>query len=116
MPDRLSELVRQRALILDHLAWLDREIASVTAKPVIPPLAPSPPSPAPPPAAIGAATVAVTATPPNVLPTEEILDQYRVAPAALKKDVRKGCLLYFVGAFVLLGVVVAILYFAIGTH
>lgn len=28
MPDRLAELRRQRALIAEHLAWLDREIAT----------------------------------------------------------------------------------------
>jgi len=31
MPDRLAELRRQRALIAEHLAWLDREIATAAA-------------------------------------------------------------------------------------
>ena len=32
---------------------------------------------------------------------DAILEEYRVAPDTLKTDIRKGCLLYFVGAFVL---------------
>ena len=34
MSDRLAELVRQRALVQEHLAWLDREIARAAQKPV----------------------------------------------------------------------------------
>jgi len=34
----------------------------------------------------------------------------------LKTDVRKGCFLYFVAAFVAVGVIIAVLYFAIGTR
>ena len=129
MPDRLSELIRQRALVSEHLAWLDREIASVIAKPAAPsvePVAIAPASisaPDQPPtnqtAALVSSTGAPTATQPGEIKasdTEEILDQYRVAPAAVKEDVRKGCLLYFAAAFVLLGVIVTILYFAIGSH
>lgn len=41
---------------------------------------------------------------------DEILEQYRVAPAALQTDIRKGCLLYFIGALVFVGGVVAGLY------
>jgi hypothetical protein len=32
MPDRIAELRRQRALLQEHLAWLDREIARETAR------------------------------------------------------------------------------------
>jgi hypothetical protein len=128
MPDRLSELVRQRALVLEHLAWLDREIASATASGAASPLAPTPPPgiatanlplvettrvPAP---ATGGAPVASATSGAAVPEPEIILDQYRVAPATVKQDVRKGCLLYFAGAFVVLGIIVAILYFTIGTR
>ena len=129
MPDRHSELLRQRALVLEHLAWLDREIASVSSGNTVPPDAATAPAPitAATPADVptGAATPAMspnvssgTAKPAEDIPpdTEVILEQYRVEPAAVKQDVRKGCLLYFVGAFVLLGIVVAVLYFAIGTR
>ena len=144
MRDRLSELVRQRALVSEHLAWLDREIASVhatlsssTRPPETSPNAPTQ-SPASDPSTSGsyiAPTQAATA-PSNerhspLLPTagatpttesrsvapvapEELIEQYRVSPATVKQDVRKGCLLYFTAAFVVLGIVVAILYFTIG--
>ena len=37
-------------------------------------------------------------------------------PAAVHQDVRKGCFLYFAGAFVVLGIVIAILYFTISSR
>ena len=41
-----------------------------------------------------------------------MLDEYRVAPDALKSDVKKGCLLYFFGAIGLFALGVVALYFA----
>lgn len=32
MPDQLEDLKRQRALVAEHLAWLDRQIATATAQ------------------------------------------------------------------------------------
>jgi hypothetical protein len=127
MPDRLSELVRQRALVSEHLAWLDREIASAAA-------VGNPPAAAATEPAISAVAAPVTQPAENLSvamatparsgnPTgdvaaeaETLFDQYRVTTAALKQDVRKGCFLYFVGAFVVLGIVIVVLYFAIGTR
>ena len=75
---------------------------------------PPPPSPA---TASAQATAAATPLVRPMAPEAgEILDQFRVEPSAVKKDVRKGCLLYFAAAFVLLGVVIAILYYTIGTQ
>lgn len=126
MADRLAELLRQRALLQEHVAWLDREIAAASnsASPALaapptpgPRAALAPSIPAPPitvrhlPLAASAPVIAPAAdagaTDPDV-----ILEQYRVAPAALKTDIRKGCLLYFVGALVFVGLVVAGLYLA----
>ena len=121
MSDRLTELARQRALVSEHLAWLDREIAALRAVSPPPPPAPvSLPSPA------GAAPIipaATTSLGTNVAPVSKtsnpfsnpdtILEQYRVNPSTVKQDVRKGCFLYFIGAFVVVGIVVAILYFLI---
>lgn len=128
MADRLAELLRQRALLQEHLAWLDREIAgaSNSASPALaasplpdpraaPLLAPS--IPAPP---ITVRHLPLAASAPVIAPAADagaadpdvILEQYRVAPAALKTDIRKGCLLYFVGALVFVGLVVAGLYLA----
>ena len=132
MADRLSELARQRALLSEHLAWLDREIADETVKRLIP-TQPSVPSTSAPVASATAPTAPpVKTTPVAPSPSEsaatgassspgaddgrEILEQYRVTPTSVKQDVRKGCLLYFAAAFLLLGLVVAILYITIGTH
>jgi hypothetical protein len=132
MADRLSELARQRALLSEHLAWLDREIADETVKRLVPtqpsiPSTPAPvsnaatpaaqpvtPAPVAPPTSFSAANVVLPS--PTTDDGSEILDQYRVTSTSVKQDVRKGCLLYFAAAFVLLGLVVAILYFTIGTR
>lgn len=127
MPDRLAELVRQRALVSEHLAWLDREIASTSASAVpVVPLAPSPALGAGPPAVPAPAPVSATDSPLVPLPApssepvlpdpDAILNQYQLNPVSVKQDVRKGCLLYFAGAFVVLGLVIAILYLALSTH
>jgi hypothetical protein len=127
MPDRLDELVRQRALVQEHLAWLNREIAAAaeaakapapSASPVPSiPLAPAPasvqatlpsvsPAPPPPPAAVAATPV----------DADEILARYQAKPGSVKQDVRKGCFLYFAAAFVLLGIGVALLYLVLSAR
>jgi hypothetical protein len=60
--DRLTELKRQRALMAEHLQWLDREIAAVAGHPGNPV---APPLPAPPPVASPAAVQTL----PSNLPT-----------------------------------------------
>jgi hypothetical protein len=134
MADRLAELLRQRALLQDHVAWLDREIAvasgsSTVALPGTPPVAGSPvpaspgeipiPTPEAPvpvtrPAPIATPVPAPTPTPPAgvAVSAEEILDRYRVEPRAVHTDVRKGCFLYLAAAFAVVIAGVAILYFA----
>lgn len=121
MPDRLDELVRQRALVQEHLAWLNREIAaaaeavkasapsaspvpSVPIAPASAPLHSTLPSTSP---ALGPPVASATATP---VDADEILARYQAKPGSVKQDVRKGCFLYFAGAFVLLGIGVALLY------
>lgn len=126
MSDRLDALLRQRALLQEHLAWLDSEIAAarpgLAAAPVAAPapvvslpLRPAPLAPAPvlAPAAPESAPVA-----PSVLAAQadEILESYRTPPTSLKSDVRKGCLLYFVAALALVALGVTALYFLIGTR
>lgn len=49
MSDRLTELNRQRALLAEHLAWIDREIAAARGEAPAPvPAPPPPPVPAAP--------------------------------------------------------------------
>jgi hypothetical protein len=115
MPDRLADLRRQRALVQDHLAWLDREIAEAAAATNVSP--PAPPrsavddlverSPAP------RARISAVAMPEaaNAIPVEALIEDYRVSPVSLKSDLRKGCLIYLACGLALLGVAVAALYF-----
>jgi hypothetical protein len=124
MSDRLAELVRQRALVQEHLAWLNREIAAAAEVAKAAP-APSGAANGPAPEATGrpmsvpahippTAARTPVANAPDAVDPDEIIARYQVAPGAMKQDVRKGCLLYFAGAFLLLGLVVAVLYLAIG--
>lgn len=97
-PDRrLDDLQRQRALVQQHLAWLDREIAAAQST------APTGPAALPPDAAPLAPRLS-RPTPGAVPDTdaEAILDQYRSAAPTLKTEVRNGCLLYAGGALALL--------------
>jgi hypothetical protein len=122
MPDRLAELVRQRALLHEHLAWLNKEIdeaargrSGVTAPNLAMERMATPlhaPAEATPSVAAAAATPS-PATAQTSPTTEDIFAEYRVAPATMKDNVRKGCLLYFVAGLGLLFVVVTILYFAL---
>jgi uncharacterized membrane protein len=104
--DRLKDLQRQRALAREQLAWLDREIARESAPSAPgPPAAPSPtPAPAAGPAAPAASAQAAAEA-------EAILAQYKSDPSALQKKVKRGCYLYFVAAFGLLGLGVLAFYF-----
>ena len=133
MSERLSELLRQRALLQQHLAWLDREIASATtptttpvastvplpapvALPTLPVLAGAPPPVAPTAgiATIGTGTATAPTSPLAVTPNPDaILDKYRTETRNLQQDVRKGCFLYFAAALLILALGVLGLYFAL---
>ena len=131
MSDRLNELRRQRELVEEHLAWLDREIAAASGLKTAPTATPSPAAPAPatPVAAPPALPTPVLATPavakpaappanasmPDAPPVEavaeSILADYRVKPDSMKSDVKKGCVLYFFAALAFVAAVVVGLYF-----
>ena len=131
MPDRLAELRSQRALIAEHLAWLDREIAAAapasaaSAVSSTPPAAPAPvtppgvattdPLPVPSPSPIDVAAILAAATAPKPAaqvsidpsPESEVdatdLPSKR-QPADIQQDVRRGCLLYFaIAALLVIG-------------
>ena len=96
MQDRLAELRRQRALVAEHLAWLDREIAAAEGKPSPAPL----PAPTPTPAPTATEILAKVAEPAPALPPvasdhpdAALLPEPQ--PTDIKNDVRRGCLLYF---------------------
>ena len=105
MSDRLSELRRQRALLQEHLASLEREIATEAFRPEIPPdnrVAPNSkvtlplPTLTSPPQGDGS----TSADP------EKTLEQYQTEPQSIHREVKRGCLLYFAVALaiVVLGV------------
>ena len=103
--DRLAELRHQRALVQEQLVWLDREIAAQTA---------GQPVAAPPPAAPSLQSISPRAeTPRKDAAVDAIMDDYRVPPAALHQDVRKGCFVYLAIAVIVLGAVTVGLYFAL---
>lgn len=107
MSDRLPELRRQRALIQQHLEWLDREIAA----------AQSGPEPTPP-----ASTVAPAATPtprPTPTPISTDLPATEFAaqpdPASAARQAKQGCFLYLIVALVIFfATIFAIFHFAYG--
>ena len=115
MSDRIAELRRQRAMVAEQLAWLDREIAGAEKNAPTPPAAPAS---APAPVAIPVITTTVAApvlplAPEVAAQADAILEEYRVQPDSLRTDVKKGCFLYFAAAMGLLGAVVMMLYFAL---
>lgn len=109
MSDRLAELRRQRTVVLEQLMRLDREIAQAAAAPA----AAKPPAP---PVAPGGVSSAAPAPAVATGVAEAILEEYRVPPEAVHRNVRKGCLLYFAAALVALGLALVVLYFTIGTR
>lgn len=120
MSERLAELRRQRALVQEHLAWLNGEILSVEKQlgpqnsEIAPPIKIVQLAPAHPPAAPAMTPSSLPPAGAAVEPlAEAIYEEYKVPPETLRTDVRKGCLLYFVGALVVLTLAVTALYFAL---
>ena len=99
MPDRTSELRRQRELLREHLAWIERELAAAqAAHPSDRPQAPVPP--------------ALSAHAPPAQDPESILAQYRRPATSVGADVKRGCLSWFAAAFVFLALLAAAAYLA----
>ena len=115
MSDRLTELQRQRRLLQEHVAWLDREIAAESAKSG----APSAPLPAAvqstprEPTALAAAAQRATTQLESTLPAdaEAFLEQYATPPQSIQSDVKRGCFIYVALAAALLTAAVTALYF-----
>lgn len=118
MPDRLTELQRQRHLLQEHVAWLDREIAAESAKPGATP-APLPASVQSIPsesAVLAIAAQRATTQLESVLPAdaEKILEQYASTPRSIQSDVKRGCFIYFFLAMAFVAAGVIALYFHSG--
>lgn len=106
MPDRLPELLRQKVLLQEHLAWLDREIAAHSA--VGQPSAPVPSATAP----LRPAPATLPAPAATAAEAERILEQCRAASADIPGNVKKGCFLYLALALALLALGLAAIWFS----
>ena len=106
--DRLTALLRQRELVAQHLAWLDREIAE--ARGDTPASAPAS-APATLPVEPAVADAAASAPPPNTdepdpvtvanARANEILERYAATDRFDADSTRRGCLLFAVATLVL---------------
>ncbi|HET7535858.1 MAG TPA: hypothetical protein VFJ90_05345, partial [Candidatus Didemnitutus sp.] len=123
MSDRLNELQRQRALIQEHLAWLDRQIAAEAGRqPTAPSISSSPTVPVAPAASAAPSgdTLVGTISRLSASPfteAEKIMAQYRAEPNSTKNDVRKGCIIYFaLASLVVILTVVAVYFWSKSKH
>ncbi len=113
-PDRLAELRRQRALVAQHLAWIDSELfeaeAGQPSAPSAPVAIPAPAVTRPPllPAAEGNNNPAVTLAHKKA---EEIIAQYRATEALDPASTKRGCLLLIGAVFALCGAVLLAIYY-----
>lgn len=103
MSDRLQDLQRQRALVQEHLAWLDREIAAArdAAGPTAVSTATTSTTPANSPIK-SASPAAVTGDAAAERAAEKLIAEYQTEVQALPANVRRGCFLYFALALALL--------------
>jgi hypothetical protein len=98
--DRSDELRRQREIVRQHLAWLDRELAAQEGFPQAEP-APS----------VLPQHFSVTASDAD-RDAESILAEFRRPTPTIEAQAKKGCILYFAIAVVLMVTgALAILYF-----
>lgn len=120
MSERLNELRRQRDLVQEQLAWLDREISRETHESVTVPAVPLPPAAPVPPTYGGPATPAPAPVPVTLAPpprpqmsqadidaeAARILAQYRNSGTSGPQDARRSLIVAFLGAMTLLFVAV----------
>lgn len=97
MPDRLDELKRQRALVAEHLQWIDQEILRATgaSRPAAtpPPLVPAPIPPATP-VPVVAPPSSATNLPGPTAPPAPPPDQPAPDRQNIHRDMKRGCLLW----------------------
>jgi hypothetical protein len=94
--DRSDELRRQRELLRQHLAWLDREISRADAEAP----APAAPSARQEPPRIIQPAFSVTASDAD-RDADAILAEYRMSAPAVENQTKRGCILYFAVAMAL---------------
>jgi hypothetical protein len=92
--DRANELRRQRDLLRDNLAWIEKEIAAEEGRA-------NAASPGVPPPLVPPASFSVDA-PDAARDAEAILSEYRTAPVSISSQTKLGCISYFAVAMVLI--------------
>jgi hypothetical protein len=111
MSARLQELLRQKALLDEQAAWLAREIATEQAR------TGASPAPIVPPPAAASVSSPGPAAPTDRLPpsldaeAESIIDRYRDSAQTAQQRVKRGCILYFIGALALIALGVLAIHF-----
>lgn len=115
MSDRLNELRRQRALLQEHLDWLDREIAATSgaAHPAARTVKSSTPPMVAAPAALSPIISVSLSESPAAHDTEALLRQYASDPKDSEASVKRGCWVAFLASFAFLGLLVAIWYIGV---
>lgn len=103
MTPRMEKLQRQRALLHEHLRWLDSEIAA-EASAVPAPARPRDPEPPPPPVM---PSEPPASAPASDAPAVEIPEPNVIG---IHNEVRGGCLLYFGLACLAVGLAIAFIY------
>jgi len=113
MSDRLEELRKQRALVQQHLTWLDHEIAAVTVtRLTLPPFAMRGNTRPPVPSATTPATPKSGATrAPMSASSIPELAEFQVDPDDVHGDTRRGCIIYSAIAFLVLVLIMGVIYF-----
>ena len=101
MSDRLSELRRQRALVAEQLAWIDREIAAAGGEATAPPVAPRQSTAPAAPADAGSA---------DLPSAEKILAEFRSEAESSPARMRRGCIWSFACGMAVLILGVAAIY------
>ena len=118
-PDRLAELRRQRALVAQHLAWIDSELtaagAGQTSQPVAAPASTMPsavsdePGEPATPATLASSEDAALAL--AQTRADEIIEKYRATEALDPRAAQRGCLGLFGALFALAGFVILAIYY-----
>ena len=112
MSDRLEELRRQRALVQEHLAWMDREIAALDG-------GARTPTPAPVAAARAVTSIQSPAPIARVAPPAAVphFPEYEPNAATMQNDAKRGCLIYAaIGLVVFFAILVGIYFVAYRDH
>ena len=121
MSDRLRHLQRQQALLREHLAWIEAEIARESPSPLSVPATHSPSAGASPvEAAVSTAPVALPSptspaplatsapvTPAATTDADSLIERYAVTERQNPADIRRGCFIVFFAALLLVAVGVA---------